>query len=216
MNIETLSGLESCSLFAGISREEIMNMMHSVHYRVVSYQRGEIIALAGTPCSRVDIIVSGEVIANLMGPSGRIIRITMHHSGNIIAPAFLFARDNNYPVTVEATKETQVLRLQAPDINHLIESDHRIARNYIRIVSNIVSFLTKKVAMLSMNAREKVSLYLKEESQRQQTRRVFIDMTRQELANHFGIQKYSLIRCLKEMQKEGEIQVEGKYIVLLP
>ena len=88
-------------------------MMHTVRYRVQSYRKGELILLAGEQCMHAHIVVSGEVSASLMGPSGRIIRITMFHSGNMLAPAFLFANDKRYPVTVEAVQETQVFRLQS-------------------------------------------------------------------------------------------------------
>ncbi len=215
MNTETLDGLMACPLFSGISQKEIIEMMHTIRYRVVTYHKGDLFCMAGSPCLHADIIVSGEMVANLIGPSGRVIRMSMHHSGNMLAPAFVFAQDNSYPVTVEVLKESQVFRLTVSDLTTLIEMDSRIAMNYMRILSNIVSYLTKKVSMLSMNVREKVSMFLREERKRQQTSRLYINMSRQELADHFGIQKYSLLRCLKEMRKEGTIRIEGKYIHLL-
>jgi len=215
MNIETLNSLMSCPLFSGFSKEEIINMMHTVRYRILSYHQGDTIAIAGFPCIHADIVLSGEVVASLMGPSGRVIRITMHHSGNMLAPAFLFCDDNCYPVTVHATKNAQILRFTASDLEHLFGANPRLAKNYIRVVSNVVSFLTKKVGMLSMSVKEKVHLFLKEEKYRQQTNRILINMSRQELANHFCIQKYSLQRCLKEMKEKGEIELEGKYIKIL-
>ena len=39
--------------------------------------------------------------------------------------------------------------------------------------------------------------------------------TVKELADHFGIQKYSLLRCLNELKQEGSIRVEGRHILLL-
>jgi len=87
--------------------------------------------------------------------------------------------------------------------------------NYIRILSNIVCQLTKKVRMFSMNVREKVSLYLKEQSRLQQTRKILLPLSRQELADHFGIQKYSLLRCLNELKQEGVILVDGRHIEIL-
>lgn len=215
MNTETLDGLMACPLFSGISQKEIIEMMHTIRYRVVTYHKGDLFCMAGSPCLHADIIFSGEMVANLIGPSGRVIRMSMHHSGNMLAPAFVFAQDNSYPVTVEVLKESQVFRLTVSDLTTLIEMDSRIAMNYMRILSNIVSYLTKKVSMLSMNVREKVSMFLREERKRQQTSRLYINMSRQELADHFGIQKYSLLRCLKEMREEGTIRIEGKYIHLL-
>ena len=118
-------------------------------------------------------------------------------------------------MTVEAVIDTRVLRLMRTDMEVLLNHDRRIALNEIHILSNIVSFLTKKVSMLSMSVREKVERYFEEEQKRQQTRHLRINLSRQALAEHFGIQKYSLLRCLKEMQEDGKIQIEGRIVHLL-
>ena len=215
MDIDTLRGLSACPLFKGLTDEEIMEAMHSVRYRVLTYKRGALFAVAGDECLHADIIISGEMTASMMSPSGRIITLNMHHSGNMLAPAFLFAADNHYPVTVEAVVDTRVLRLMRTDMEALILSDSRIALNEIHILSNIVSFLTKKVSMLSMSVHEKVEMFFKEEQMRQQSRHLQLNLSRQALAEYFGIQKYSLQRCLKEMQEAGEIQIEGRVVHLL-
>ena len=215
MDIDTLQGLKRCPLFKDLAEPEIIDLMHSVRYRVVHYRKGEVLAFEGSVCQSADIIISGEMVASLMGPSGRIIRVAAHQAGKLLAPAFLFASDNQYPVTVEAMTETIVLRLMPADLEKMLNSDHRLMMNYIRILSNIVCQLTKKVRMLSMNVREKVSLYLKEQSRLQQTRKILLPLSRQELADHFGIQKYSLLRCLNELKQEGVILVDGRHIEIL-
>lgn len=215
MDIDTLQGLKQCSLFQDLTEPEIIDLMHSVRYRVVHYRKGDVLAFEGSDCLFADIIISGEMVASLIGPSGRIIRVAAHQAGKLLAPAFLFASDNQYPVTVEATAETTVLRLMPTDLEKMLNSDQRLMMNYIRMLSNIVCQLTKKVRMLSMNVREKVSLYLKEQSRQQQTQNIFLPLSRQELADHFGIQKYSLLRCLNELKQEGAILVEGRHIQIL-
>ena len=215
MDIDTLHGLKRCPLFKNMAESEIIDLMHMVRYRVVRYQKGEILAFEGIICQHADIIISGEMVANIMGPSGRIVRVETHQAGKLLAPAFLFASDNQYPVTIEATTETSVLRLSPNDLEKMINSDQRLMMNYIRLLSNIISHLTKKVRMLTMNVREKVSLYLKEQSKLQQTNRILLPLSRQELADHFGIQKYSLLRCLNELKQDGAILVEGRHIQIL-
>ena len=215
MDIDTLQGLKQCSLFQDLTEPEIIDLMHSVRYRVVHYRKGDVLAFEGSDCLFADIIISGEMVASMMGPSGRIIRIAAHQAGKLLAPAFLFASDHQYPVTVEATTETTVLRLMPTDLEKMLNSDQRLMMNYIRMLSNIVCQLTKKIRMLSMNVREKVSLYLKEQSRLQQTKNILLSLSRQELADHFGIQKYSLLRCLNELKQEGAILVEGRHIQIL-
>ena len=215
MDIDTLQGLKRCSLFNGLSESEIINLMHTVRYRVIRCHKGEILAFEGSVCQYADIIINGEMVTNLMGPSGRIIRVATHQVGKLLAPAFLFASDNQYPVTIEVSSETTILRMMPTDLEKMLNSDQRLMMNYIRMLSNIVFHLTQKVRMLSMSVREKVSLYLKEQSRQQQTPNILLPLSRQELADHFGIQKYSLLRCLNELKQEGAILVEGRHIHIL-
>ena len=156
-----------------------------------------------------------KMVASMMVPSGRIIRVAVHQSGKLLAPAFFFALDNQYPVTVEATVDTTVFRLMPADLEKILSYDPRLMMNYIKILSNVVSQLTKKVRMLSMSVREKLILYLKEQISLQQTKDILLPSSRQELADHFGIQKYSLQRCLNELKQEGAILVEGRHVKVL-
>ena len=215
MDIDTLHGLKQCPLFMELTDQEIIGLMHTVRYRIVRFRKGDVLAFAGTVCQYADIVMSGEMVAYAVGPSGRIVRMASHQRGKLLAPAFLFASDNHYPVTVEATTTTAVLRLTSDDLEIMMHSDQRLMANYIRMLSNIISQLTKKVRMLSMSVREKVCLYLKEQSQLQQASTIVLPLSRQELADHFGIQKYSLLRCLNELKQEGAIRVEGRSIQIL-
>lgn len=215
MDIDTLQGLMRCPLFKGLTQSEIIELMHTVRYRLVRYQKGDVFTHAGDICQHADIIISGEMAANLYGPTGRIIRMSMHHSGNMLAPAFLFAQDNHYPVTVEATTDTQVFRLLPHDLEVLLHSDQRLMMNFIGILSNIIAYLTKKVGFFSMTIRQKVCLYLNKMQREQQTNRILLPQSRHQLANLFGIQKFSLQRCLNELQQEGFIIIEGKHIQIV-
>ena len=215
MELNILKGLKACMLFQGLKEEEITDLMHKVRYRVVSLKKGEIIFEAGTVCQHANIVIEGEVSAKVVGPTGKIVRMSMHHAGNLLAPAFLYAADNRYPVTVEAVSDATVMRLSPGDMELLLQVDPRLTLNFCRILANNVAFLTKKVGVLSMTVRDKLIFYFKEEEKRQRTPRIYLSLSRQELADHFGIQKFSLQRCLKELQEEGIIRVEGKYIQLL-
>ncbi len=215
MDIDTLKGLKLCPLFHGLQDSEIIDLMHLVRYRIVHYRKGDIHAYAGSVCRYADIIISGEMVAYIMGSSGRAVRMATHQAGKLLAPAFLFADDNHYPVTVEATTDTSLLRLTPDDLQKMMQSDQRLMTNYLSMLSNIISGLTKKVRLLSMSVREKVTLYLKEQSGLQQSNEIQLPLSRQDLADHFGIQKYSLLRCLNELKQEGLISVDGRHIQII-
>jgi len=215
MDIDTLEGLKRCPLFKGFEDEEIINVMHTIRYRVVRCRKGEFYLYANTLCQHANIILEGEMVATLMSSSGKIVRMSTLEAGSILAPAFLFGADKFYPVTVEAAKNTSLLRILPTDMEQLLTTEPRLAMNFVRILSNIVAGLTKKVGLLSMSVRDKITSYLKEEQQRQRSNTIQLPLSRQGLANLFGIQKFSLIRCLKELQEEGAIKVDGKKIDIL-
>ena len=212
MDTETLEGIRKCPLFEGLTDNEIIDLMHTVRYRVIRLYKGDFLFVAGDDCLHANILIDGEVVAYLDGASDRHIRMSTFHAGNMFAPAFLFAQDRRYPVTVQATTNTKVLRILSADFERLLELDSRLSKNFTVILSNLIAGLTKKVEMLLSSVRDKVVFFLREEQRRQQSNTIQLSMSRQELADHFGIQKYSLQRALNELQESGAIRIDGKTI----
>jgi CRP-like cAMP-binding protein len=68
------------------------------------------------------------------------------------------------------------------------------------------------VGLLSMTVREKVGNYIKTEMKQQGSKSIAVTLSRQQLADELGIQKYSLQRCLHELQEEGVIRIDGRRI----
>ena len=215
MDIETLEGIRKCPLFKGLTDNEIIDLMHAVRYRVIRLYKGDFLFVASEECFHANLLIDGEVVAYLEGASDRYIRMSTFHAGNMFAPAFLFAQDRRYPVTVQATTITKVLRIQSVDFERLLELDSRLAKNFTVILSNLIAGLTKKVEMLLLSVRDKIMFFLKEEQHRQQSNTIKLSMSRQELADYFGIQKYSLQRALNELQESGAIRIDGKTIEIL-
>ena len=215
MDIETLEGIRKCPLFKGLADNEIIDLMHTVRYRVIRLYKGDFLFVAGEDCLHANILIDGEVVAYLESASDRYIRMSTFHAGNMFAPAFLFAQDRRYPVTVQATTNTKVLRILSTDFERLLELDPRLSKNFTFILSNLIAGLTKKVEMLLSSVRDKVVFFLREEQRRQQSNTIQLSMSRQELADHFGIQKYSLQRALNELQESGAIRIDGKTIEIL-
>ena len=215
MDIDTLEGLRKCPLFEGFSDNEIIDLMHAIRYRVTRLFKGDFLFVAGEDCIHANILIDGDVVAYLEGASDRYIRMSTFHAGNMFAPAFLFAQERRYPVTVQAMTNTKVLRIHSADFERLLELDSRLTKNFTVILSNLIAGLTKKVRMLLLSVRDKIVFFLKEEQRRQQSNTILLSMSRQELADHFGIQKYSLQRALNELQESGAIHVDGKTIEIL-
>lgn len=208
--------LSGCLLFEGISLHDIEEILHDVSFKLVRYDKKDIYILAGMPCRYADIVVKGEMITRMVSMSGKTVEVSRLTEGHIVAPAFIFSKDRTIPVSVETDCETFILRFQPSEFEKLIDSDIRLRRNFIQILSNIDVFLTKKMRVLSLfTVREKVAYFLTDTAKKQGTNTIQLDKSRQEIAESFGIQKFSLLRCLSELVELGAIEVKGKKITIL-
>lgn len=133
-----------------------------------------------------------------------------------IGTSYIFSSDQSAPVTYEATKPTTLLRMSPATLRHLMNTNEQILMNFIQLVSNACGFLIKKVHMLTLHTvREKVAIFLLEEATRYNSDTFTLTRSRQEIADLFAIQKFSLQRSLKEFANEGVISLNGKNIEIL-
>jgi CRP-like cAMP-binding protein len=117
---------------------------------------------------------------------------------------------------VETETDIEILRMVPQELTRLMDMDDRVRTNFIVTLSNINAFLTHKMRMLSLlSVREKVAFLILDLAAKQKSQTIHLDKSRQEIADTFGIQKFSLIRCLAEFAESGAITVDGKDITIL-
>ena len=210
------AALQKCPLFMDMTRDEIAASLSGFAHRMVSYGKQEIYALPGEPCRYADIVVSGTLVCRMMSLSGRQVEVSRLRAGSMVAPAFLFTSNGAMPVSVMTDDRVTVLRMTKDTFAGMLDSDSRLRMNFIRMLSDIDAFLTAKMRFLSlMTVREKVAWLLKERAREQKSRQITLYRSRQEIADSFGIQKYSLIRTLSDFEKEGVISIQGRDINIL-
>ena len=215
-NDQMMQVLQKCPLFAGMSTLSIDLALGNISYQIINFAPRDVYTLAGMPCRFADIVLSGSLICRMVSLSGKQVEVTRLRPGNLIAPAFIFAKNNSMPVSVETDSEVTLLRMPPQTLKKLIDDDADIRMNYIRSLSNIDVFLTHKMKVLSLfTVREKVAYLLLERAGEQNSNTIRLTRSRQEIADSFGIQKFSLLRVLSEFEKEGVIRVDGKTIEII-
>lgn len=208
--------LTNSPFFNGLTAKEIKELLQTVNYKIVEYPAKEIYTLAGMPCKYADFILKGELISRMTGLSGKQVQIDRLKACVLIAPAFIFAKNNAMPVSVKTAQHTTIMRMMPSELKHLIDTNERIRMNFIQLLSSIDVFLTQKLRMLSLfTVREKVAYFIMKAAKEQQSRTIKLSNSRQEIADTFGIQKFSLLRCLSEFEDNGAIKIDGKQITIL-
>lgn len=216
MDKNVLRALEACPLFEHLSEKEIEDSLAGIDYNLVEYDKKELYALQGDPIHYADIVISGEMATKTNNSSGKCVKFNTNTKGKLIAPSLIFNQDRKLSVTFEIVRPTVLLRMTPTDLHTIMHNDDRILMNFIRILSLSHLDMCKKVRMLTLHTiREKVASYLLDEARRRNTNKYILSISRQDIADMFAIQKYSLQRVLSEFRKEGIIQLSGKSISIL-
>ncbi len=216
MEQRVLNALTKCPLFAGMAPVEIEIAMAGVTYSIVNYDSHDIYALTGMPCKTLDIVIRGVLVCRMSSLSGKQVEVSRLHEGNLVAPAFILGKDTNMPVGVETDTDVTVLRMQKTVFHHLIGTHEQIRDNFIRVLSNINAFLTHRMRILSLfTVKEKVAYLLLELAGEQGSNVIHLSQSRQEIADSFGIQKFSLLRVLGDFAKAGAIKINGREVTIL-
>jgi len=212
---KTLMALSACPLFKGMQSIEVARQVERAPMVTRNLERGQLLASAGDACMHADIVIQGTLTARMMSASGKLVQVTRLQPGNLIAPAFIFAHDNTFPVEVAADTSVKLLRLSRESFRQWLNSDEHLLWNFVTLLSNTNAFLTRKLHTLSLlTVREKIGAMLLQLMRQQESRTVTLDKSRQEIADMFGIQKFSVTRQLAEFQDEGAITINGKQVTI--
>ena len=201
-----------CSLFLQMSDKEVDAAIQSVHHQVKKFQPGETIVRINDECTRLMIVTSGSVVAEMVHFDGRSIRIEDIHAVSTLAEAFVYGNHNKYPVTVTAITECSVLSIDRDELLKLFGTNEKILRNYLNAISNRTQMLTEKIMFLSFKTiKGNIASYLLklDESGRGD---VSLPMTQENMAGYFGVARPSLARAMSELQDEGAIIVNRREV----
>lgn len=218
MNEPIIAAWKKSGLAQAISDERLNKLLSKASFRLSRVHKGDIYAVSGDRVSALQIVIEGELHAEMVGPSGKQILIDQLDHGRILAPALIFATENILPVTLIAEQETSVYVIGREEFKRMMHEEPVLMENYLRIVANIAAFLAKKIRQLSLRSLQgKISDYLlrchREEGNKEHT--ISVRSSWKELADSFGVNRQSLARSLAQMEEAGLIRTEGKKIHLL-
>lgn len=210
------TGLYRCALFRGLGDAEIENLVDSVDYKTIELGRRDVYSLDGDTCRNVDIVLRGMLVANMMAKSGRQMDIIRVGSGEIVAPCYMYGEVRSVPATLEAERDTTLMRMSLDTFRRLVDTNEKLRWNYVGILSDVATYLASRIGFLALlTVREKVVHYLRSQVMLQKRLSVTLDKSRQKIADMFAVQKYSLQRAIASLAADGIIRVEGKTVTVL-
>ncbi|MFR7824856.1 MAG: Crp/Fnr family transcriptional regulator [Odoribacter splanchnicus] len=168
---------------------------------------GDFIALQGTACQSLYLLYSGRVRTNMVNEEGKQVTIEEIEAPRLLAPAFIFATDNRFPVNITTLTNCEVLVLNRTDFVDLMHREKVVMQNFLRIISDRSIFLSRKLnAFALQDLKTRLLAYLHEHEN---------PRSRQEIADILGVARPSLARVLSELADEGYLRIEKRKITVV-
>ncbi len=207
--------LTNSPIFSGLSAEELENIFSKAHYFTKSFEVGDIAAFSGEPVNFLIIVLEGSVKGEMVDFSGKTIKIDDIRAPYPLASAFIFGKQNKFPVNVMANEKTKLLYIPKYDFLKMLQGDIRIMQNFLNVISGHTQILANKLKFLSFKTiKGKIAQYLLSLAGPDKNM-IELPLTQNELAEQFGVARPSLARALGEMAEDGLISVDRKVVKIL-
>ncbi len=199
--------------FQLISREDLEAL--SENRTQITYLKGETIFKQGAFAPHVLFIQSGLIRVYLQTGRNKVQNLWISKSGDFLAFSSMFSeRTSSYSAV--AMKDAELLMIDKESLRKLLQTNPEFGFRITSKNFNSEKYLMELVASLSYKQmRGKLAtalLYL--DSDLLRSEEVFNYLTRQDIADFASISVESVIKFLKEFEKEGILSLAGKDIVI--
>ncbi|WP_320916092.1 Crp/Fnr family transcriptional regulator [Enterocloster bolteae] len=210
MDIHLLAGTR---LFQGIREHEIEAMLTCLSAEERTYGKDAYIYRAGDVTGRVGVVLEGavKIIKDDVWGNRKIIENI--GGGQIFGETYACLKGEPLMVDVQASERSRILFM---DVNRILTTcssscdfHNRLIRSLMYVLAGKNLMLTKKMDIITPKSlRERVMVYLSQESVKQGCRTVTVPFNRQQMADYLSVDRSALSAELSRMQRDGVISYE--------
>lgn len=209
------SSIQNIDLFKNLTEIKNFKVLEGINYQILSYKKNEYVAFRGDLIKGLYVNIEGNLVAEMSKENGNIKKIEELRNGTIIASAFIFGKNNKFPVDLIAQTDVKILFVEKEELVKLLLSNSEILVNLLDDISNKAQFLSKNLweSVSNKTISEKLSKYILK-NEREGV--VILDKTIKELAEYFNVSRPSLSRSMKILVDQGVIErvEKGRYRVI--
>ena len=166
-------------------------------------------------------IVDGRIKVTILGDDGREVILSVLGRGDFFGEMALL---DNEPrsATAIAVEDTELLSLHRNDFQTVLTDNRTIMSALIKILTARLRRANHQISTLALLdvygrvARVIVDTARDEGKRLKDGRIAFRRATHQEIANRIGTTRETVTRMLKEIERQGLIEIDGKEIVVQP
>ena len=214
--------LSQCPLFAGISRQELGQMLSCLGGKITGIAKGNPVFIEGAPAEFVGVVLDGKVQILRTDYYGNRSVLTVVSPGGLFGEAFACAGVETLPVSAIALQTCTVLLLDCKRVltgcSNACPFHSRLVRNLLQGIAQKNLILTRKIQCMSQKTtQEKLMEFLLEQAKQQGSAEFVIPYDRQALADYLGVERSAMSAEISKLKKAGRIDCSGsRFRVLTP
>ncbi len=215
-NTQLINIIKSSLLFKDFEFEEIEAIISDSLVSIKRYSKEEVIFFNNDICNNLSIVISGVVEIQQNDENGNVLIVSTLEASNMFGENLLFGNKNTYPMDVVSKNNSLILHINKKKITSLLQENQKLLLAFLALLSNKALLLSQKLKQVSSKSlRAMICEFLLIESKKQNSNIINLNMTKQALANSFGVQRPSLSRELIRMKNEEIIDYDRKTIKIL-
>lgn len=202
-------------LFKDIDQKDRAKLTKETHFETVKYKKGEMVAAEGELCTKVGLVVSGELVIKNIYYDGNETIIRLVNPKELFGEILLFSSHPYYPAAIYATIDSQVQFIDHDNLMALMDKNHIIALNVLREISDRFIDLNERIKILSRKTiKGKLCHYLHLTYLSVGSTSFKINLNKEQLAKFLNVERPSLSREFIKLKNENIIDYKGKNITI--
>lgn len=211
--------IASSILFKGMNETEMQAILNCLKAVPKSFLKDEYIFHMGDAVRQMGLVLSGSVHLSKEDYWGR---KTIHAEigpGDIFAESFAAAAHTS-PLNAYAAKNSTVLFMDIHKVLSVCSSScsfhNTLIHNFVAVLAEKNIRMSSKIENLTQKTtKDKLLIYLSNQSQLQQSAKFTIPFNRQELAEYLSVDRSAMSQELGKLQKQGIISVDKNTFEIL-
>ncbi|MGN0692376.1 MAG: Crp/Fnr family transcriptional regulator [Oscillospiraceae bacterium] len=212
--------LKKCTLFDGITDDELTEKLSCLNAKVKHYAKNQIIISEGQRVTDIGIVLSGAVQIVSVDYFGNRNIVTQIEPSHIFGEAFVCAEVMSVPISAAASEDSEIMlidghRILCPCCNSC-GSHKQLIANLMKNLALKNLTLNRKIEITSKRTtREKLMAYLLWQAKSRGSDSFTIPYDRQELADFLQVDRSGLSAEISKLRREGILKCDRSRFTLL-
>ncbi|NOQ94660.1 MAG: cyclic nucleotide-binding domain-containing protein [Methylophaga sp.] len=216
LNEYILNSMRRCVLLQPLEDDDFDKVVNTSHAKQLP--ENSVLFEQGTELTDIYLLISGGIKLQRLAPNGDEKVIEIIRPGQTFAEAVLFLGGSRYPVSALTVSPSIVVAINAETYLKLLNTSNTLCKNLLGKLSQRLHWMVNEVDRLTLhNATFRLVDYLLSHISEEQNDRAGVTLVapKHVIASRLSIKPETLSRTLKDLSKQGLINLDGTQIELV-